>query len=261
MEKQTIILSLTLFSILVSACSGNKNDKDYKKGWTLAWEETFKSGKLSDESWCTMSPSKKNLEKYMNDDPALYVFQDKKLVLRGYSVVKGDHKIFKTGGITTKGKKSFRNGRIEVRTKLNPAPGTSVFIKLLPTDEAKNVSVNLMEHFSKDKFVYHSLSSDYTTDGGMVDNPPSNVLVNADPVDYHTYAVEMYADSVVFFIDNTHTKTYPRINPEVEGQFPFFDRDFFLSIGVAIYSEEQLTEKPIDMFIDRIRYYTREEEQ
>lgn len=259
MKRQTIILSIALLSIVLSACSGNKSESEHKKGWNLEWEEKFSSGKLNGDEWSCMTPSKKILTKYMSDDPSLYVFQDKKLVLRGYSVVRDGKKQFKTGGITTKDKKSFQNGRIEVRAKLNVAPGTSAFIRLLPTDETPNVSLNIMEHFATDKFVYHSLSSHYTTEGGMVDNPPSNVLVNVEPIDFHVYSVELHSDSVVFFIDDTRTKTYPRLKPEVEGQFPFFDRDFYLSIGVSIYSEEQLTEKPIDLFIDWVRYYTRED--
>ena len=67
----------------------------------------------------------------------------------------------------------------------------------------------------------------------MNDPVPSRTGV-IDPDDYNVYAVEMYPDSVRFFINDTHVNTYPRIEgADAASQFPYY-RPMYLMIDMQL---------------------------
>ena len=84
-----------------------------------------------------------------------------------------------------------------------------------------------------------------------------------DPDDYNVYAVEMYPDSVRFFINDTHVNTYPRIEGvDAASQFPYY-RPMYLMIDMQLGGQwvgrvfpEDL---PVEMLVDWVRYYERAE--
>ena len=71
----------------------------------------------------------------------------------------------------------------------------------------------------------------------------------------------MYPDSVVFFINDKHTLTYPRIETDKEGQFPF-DRPYYLLIDMQLggnwVGKVDTLDLPVEMQIDWVRYYQKE---
>ncbi|GHU64212.1 hypothetical protein FACS1894160_4170 [Bacteroidia bacterium] len=79
-----------------------------------------------------------------------------------------------------------------------------------------------------------------------------------DPDGYNVYAVELYADSLSFDINGVHTFTYPRINTDKEGQFPF-DRDFYLmldmQLGGSWVGRIEPNDLPMEMWIDWVHFY------
>jgi beta-glucanase (GH16 family) len=89
----------------------------------------------------------------------------------------------------------------------------------------------------------------------MPDNPPSSALVGVNPIEYHIYGVEKYPDSVVFYVDGTRTKKYPRIPTKIPGQFPFNDLDFDLYIGLRLDKDTDHAGLPVDFYIDWVRFY------
>ena len=89
----------------------------------------------------------------------------------------------------------------------------------------------------------------------MPDNPPSSALVGVNPSQFHTYGVESYPDSIVFFVDNNRTKKYPKILTDIPGQFPFNEVDLDLFIGIRLNKDTEVSELPADLFIDWVRYY------
>lgn len=76
------------------------------------------------------------------------------------------------------------------------------------------------------------------------------------------YAVELLPDSLRFFINDTHTFTYPRIDTEIEGQWPF-DNQFYLLIDMQLggswVGEVNPDELPVEMLVDWVRFYKKEE--
>ena len=78
------------------------------------------------------------------------------------------------------------------------------------------------------------------------------------PEDYNVYAVEMYPDSVVFFINDVKNFTYPRIETDKEGQFPF-DKPYYLLIDMQLggnwVGAIDPKDVPVEMKVDWVRYY------
>lgn len=264
MEKKKVLFAVLAVSLLMLSCSGNK-DKNSDNGdlpnWTLVWEDNFDGSSLDESVWSKIERDDNHRFRFMTDNEELFVFNNENLVLRGLqnTISPNDDVPYLSSGITTQGKKTFGLGRMEVRLKLNPATGTWPAVWMLPKDATwpDGGEIDIMERYGMDDFVYQSVRSKYTHSEGMADNPPSSVLVGVKPNEYHTYGVETYQDSVVFFVDDIRSKVYPRILTEMEGQFPFADQEFYLLIGMQFDGAGKVdtTQLPSEIFVDRVRFY------
>lgn len=257
MKNISIWLAMTAITMGLISCTGQKDNGDEKarKGWTLVWEDDFDAS-VDAASWSKTPRNKLPNYRYMSQYEGLYVSQEGNLVLRALAnAASNDSMPFLTGGINRPAFKAGSINRIEVRARMNTVDGATPYISLLPADNTKNISIDFMEHYGLDEFIYQSVTSEYTTTQGMPDNPPSSALVGVNPVQYHTYVVETYADSLVFFVDDIRTKTYPRILTKIPGQFPFFDHDFDLYMGIRLNKDTDPAGLPADLFIDWVRYY------
>jgi len=133
---------------------------------------------------------------------------------------------------------------------------------MLPADESriKGGEIDIMERLNYDKYVYQTVHSYYTDVLGIKDKPVANsVVVTIDADNYNVYALEKYPDSLVFFVNDVHTKTYPRVETIEGGQFPFSDREFYLLIAMQLdgswAGSIDPTTLPAEMYIDWVRYY------
>ena len=100
-----------------------------------------------------------------NDPNTEYAMRKGKLVLRGIvnHTQRNDTAPYLTGGVYTKGKKAFTNGRIEICAKLNAAGGAWPAIWMLPEGAAwpSGGEIDIMERLNNDSIAYqtvHSLS-------------------------------------------------------------------------------------------------------
>ena len=255
MNKNIILLTMLLGAILSSCFQQYNNDDTYRKGWSLQWEDNFDK-QLDESVWSKISRDKQHMYRYMSDSSVLYMLQDGNLILKGIVNPSGDKKLtFLTGGITREGVKANETKRIEARVRINAKVGASPYISLAPDSGEDNILIDIINQYGNDKFIYHSVSSEYTTTHGMPDNPPSSALVGVNPLQYHIYGVEKYPDSIVFFVDGTRTKKYPRIPTEIPGQFPFNDMDMNLQIGLRLNQDTDSSVLPAEVYIDWVRYY------
>lgn len=128
---------LALFCLLCissgfSSCQRHSSDQ-----WKLVWEDNFdqKTG-FDPQVWSKIPRGKSDWNNYMTDFDSCFDMRDGNMVLRGiinYSQP-NDTAPYLTGGIYTKGKKAFSNGRLEIRAKLNGARGEWPAIWMLPID-------------------------------------------------------------------------------------------------------------------------------
>ena len=152
------------------------------------------------------------------------------------------------------------DGRLEIKAKLNGATGAWPAFWLLPQEGQWPMGgeIDIMARLNYDNIAYQSVHSHYTYDLGCKTTPPQGSTGPIHPEAYNVYAVEMYADSLCFFINDQHPFTYPRIETDQEGQFPFHQPFYLLldmQLGGSWVGAVDPTELPVEMSIDWVRFY------
>ena len=259
MKQKPIPFILALFAIHFCSCSRHMNGN---KG-VLQWEENFnQTGSFDKTKWSKIPRGTSDWNKYMSDFDSLYAMRNGKLILRGIrnTTLSNDTSPYLTGGVYTKDKMSFGFGRIEVRAKLNGAKGAWPAFWMLP-DNAKwpdGGELDIMERLSFDTFAYQTIHSHYTYTLKIKD-PKTSATATINPNDFNTYAVEKYPESVVFYINNKKTFSYPRIKTDKEGQFPFDKHNYYLlldmQLGGSWVGAVEPNDLPVEMEIDWVRFY------
>lgn len=230
--------------------------------WDLVWQENFNQRNgFDEESWSKIPRGKSDWNNYMSDFDSCYAMQKGNLVLRGIvnHTQPNDTAPYLTGGVYTKDKVSFTNGRLEIRAKLPAAQGAWPAIWLLPlnTPWPMGGEIDIMERLNHDTIVYQTVHSYYTYKLG-IKTPQTHATSPILPNEYNTYAVEMYPDSLSFYVNDKHSFTYPRIQTDKEGQYPF-DQPFYLLIDMQLggswVGPVDPKELPVEMHVDWVRFY------
>jgi beta-glucanase (GH16 family) len=257
MKRICVLLSLAGFLLACQACA-DKMEKD----WTLVWEENFDGTTFDASRWSKIPRGASDWDNLMSDYDSCYQVADGQLILRGLCNTgqPGDTAAFLTGGLFTKDKAGFGNGRIEIRAKLGKATGAWPAFWLLPFDNTPwphGGEIDVMERLNGESIAYQTVHSPYTYTLNIKD-PPQGATGVIDAEDYNVYAVELYPDSLRFDINGVHTFTYPRIETDKEGQFPF-NREFYLlldmQLGGSWVGAVDPADLPVEMRIDWVRFY------
>ena len=256
MRRYDLIGLISLFCLL-AACTPSQPE------WRLVWEENFDQINDFDPAvWSKIPRGTADWNNYMSDFDSLYEMRNGNLVLRGIQNLTQpqDTAPFLTGGVYTQGKMGFMDGRLEIKAKLNGATGAWPAFWLLPQEGQWPMGgeIDIMERLSYDNIAYQTVHSHYTYDLGFKTTPPQGSTGPIHPEAYNVYAVEMYADSLCFFINDQHTFTYPRIETDQEGQFPFHQPFYLLldmQLGGSWVGAVDPTELPVEMSIDWVRFY------
>lgn len=263
---------LAMFIAVLSFSCATMQSKSYKdvptvpKGWKLKWVENFNGNKIdwsvwskcercTNADWCnTMSP-----------DSTLYAVKDGHLILRGIKNpdMSKDKSPYLTGGIWTKGKKSFGpNFFIEVKAKLQGAKGAWPAIWMLPFDSKAGWpdggEIDIMERLNFEADAYQTVHSHYTFDLGRTANPLSTKKSPINPNDYNVYGVEVTPDYVQYYINGKPTLKYPKINDGKEGQFPYNEPMFLIidmQLGGNWVGAVDSADLPVEMDVDWVKYY------
>lgn len=259
--KNSLWIYCALFVFCLPACqSGQKTN-----AWKLVWEENFDTPVLDTATWSKIPRWTPEWAKYMSDNEACYELSDGNLILKGLANPdrKADTAAYLTGGVYTKYKRAFHGGRLEVKARLHGATGAWPAIWLKPFEEADypwptGGEIDIMERLNYDSIVYQTVHSTYTHHLNLKKDPPQGSTGKIDPDAYNIYAVEMYPDSVVFFINNKRNFAYPRIETDKEGQFPF-DKPYYLLIDMQLgggwVGSIDPEDVPVQMEVDWVRYY------
>ena len=215
--------------------------------------------------WSRIPRGKPDWQNTQSFDDRCYEMRDGKLVLKGIvnDDLEADTAAYLTGGIWTKYKKSFHRGRIEVCAKLQAAKGAWPAIWMMPFEAEKyrwpmGGEVDIMERLNFDTIAYQTVHSNYTVNLGIKDNPPYYRTAPINPEDFNVYGVDFWPDSLVFHINGQHNFTYPRIETDKEGQFPFDIPQYLLidmQLGGAWVGSVDPTHLPVEMEVDWVRYY------
>lgn len=252
------VLLLWVAGWLLVACQ-------HQPQWQLMWEESF-DGKVLDTTVWSMIPQGHFEKKHtLSHDERCYEMRDGLLILRGIvnEDLQKDSSAYLSGGIWTKGKQSFKRGRVEIRAKMEGVQGAWPAIWMLPDNSDKHHwphggEIDIMERLNHDTFVYQTVHSYYTHTLKEKDNPPNGAIVSIRPNEFNVYGVDFYPDSLVFHVNGVKTFTYPRIETDKEGQFPFDVAQYLLidmQLGGTWVGEVDPMGLPVEMAIDWVRHY------
>ena len=232
MRLNHLIAFLYLAATFVS-CAGKKHIQENK----LVWKDDFNQLNSFDTSkWSKIPRGTADWDRHMSDFDSCYAMRDGKLILRGIknTTLLSDTSKYLTGGVYTKDKMSFGFGRLEINAKLNGATGAWPAFWLLAqnTNWPDGGEIDIMERLNYDSIAYQTVHTDYTLKLKIKDNPLSHITAAINPNTFNTYAIEKYPDSLVFYINNKKTFTYPRIKTDKAEQFPFSDYKHYLLIDM-----------------------------
>lgn len=269
-----LILSALSIMFLFPACSKDSENiyatQEDPNIWSVVWEENFEESDIIDSRYWTKIPrGRPEWQKYMSSHNDCYDVKDGTLILRGIPNnmrATADTAIYLTGGIFSKGKKSFTEGKVSVRAKMNSVQGSWPAIWMLPDDDTKwpfGGEIDIMERPNDEKRIYQTIHSHYSYNLGFIKNPPNGGSIDVDPTVYNTYSVIFEQDKLLFMLNDKVTFVYPRIETDQEGQFPFNDHSYYLLIDMQLggywvgdINSDQL---PSIMTIDWVRYYKKKE--
>lgn len=118
MKKILLLLTpfILSFSLLATSCSG-------KGEWALVWQEDFNGPAIDTTVWSRVLQGLSNWNDMMSLREDLAFIEDGQLVLLGKVGGETDATPYVTGGMASKGKKSFRQARIEIRARFNSVRG------------------------------------------------------------------------------------------------------------------------------------------
>lgn len=234
------------------------------EGFELVWHDDFKT--FDESRWSKISRGPAQWRKYMSSSDSLYDIDEGKLILRAMAndgLDPSDTAEFLTGGVYTKGKFTVDFGKVEVRAKLEAGKSVWPAIWMLPQDGVwpDGGEIDIMERLNHDDFVYQTVHSAYTHTPGNKNNPKSSVTARIRPDTYNVYGVEIYPDSIMFYVNGEKTLTYPRVETgaDPDFQYPFGSPYYILmdmQVGGNWVGPADAVDLPVEMTIDWIRTYS-----
>lgn len=245
----------------------NQYTTEYQEGtkpqYELYWKENFRGKTFNETAWTKIPRGGADWNRHMSDHESLYEVKHGKLILHGRvndGVVPSDTSRYITGGLYTKGKKAIAYGKVEVKARLQGAKGCWPAIWMLPETGKwpKAGEIDIMERLNHDAKAYQTVHSYYTYVLKEDQNPPHGGIGEIDPDGYNVYAVEILPDKLVFSINGKHTFTYPKIETDKEGQYPF-GTPFYLLVDMQIegswVGRADPAEYPTKMEVDWVKMY------
>lgn len=251
-----------ILSLAIAASGWLLPNMAISQNYKLIWQDNFRGWHFNKKSWSKIPRGKSDWNRHMSDFDGCYDVKRGKLILRGINNTQcpNDTSRFLTGGLFTKGKRHIKFGKVEVKAKLQAAQGAWPAIWLLP-ENAKwpnGGEIDIMERLNHDTFAYQTVHSYYTYVLKHTHEPPHGGTGSINPEDYNIYAVEILPDSLVFSINGKHTFTYPRIDTNKKGQYPF-GTPFYLLIDMQIegswVGKADPNQLPVEMYIDWVKMY------
>lgn len=235
----------------------------YAQDRELIWEENFNGNDLDMASWnfetgdgcphlCGWGNNERQVYTKKNHwikDGLLYISAQK------------DGARYTSSKITTKGKKEFRYGKMEVRAKLSLGKGLWPAFWMLGSNIdsvgwPKCGEIDIIEYVGKEpEYIFTSL---HTPDShGQTINTKKD-RVSGIEEGFHTYAIIWSAESIEFLIDGNSFYTF---SPEIKNEESWpFDQPFYLILNLAIggnFGGPEVDDSifPQEFIIDYIKVY------
>ncbi|CAM2874624.1 glycoside hydrolase family 16 protein [Rariglobus hedericola] len=240
--------------------------------WTLAWSDEFdRPGAPDATHW-------QREEGYRRNKEAQYYTRDRAENARiedGHLIIEArrdnwNGKPITSASLTTKGKKAFLYGRIEVRAKIPTGLGTWPAVWTLGDniDQAGWPAcgeIDILENVGFSPRAIHANVHCKAYNHMTKTGKGRSIEVDAPWSDFHVYAVEWYEDRLEFFFDDTRYFIF-RKESDDPAKWPFAKSQYLilnLAIGGTWGGARGVDESllPHRFEIDYVRYYQRTEAQ
>ena len=262
MKRRRFFACILAIAWIAAGCSpklGSCTDVGRSRsGWKVVWIENFDGPAIDTTVWTRVGTGKSDWNDMMSLREDLAYIENGELVLLGKvnDGTSADTTAFVTAGLNSRGKKSFRMAKVEIRAKFNsvngfwPALWLMPDARVLPPDYAE---IDMMEHLNADSL--------YTLHIDRKDRHSAKAKV--DPDGWNIYGVEMYPDSLCLFTNGVKSFTYPRVEGK-EYQFPWTEYPFFLILsnqlgGKWVGPVNRPEQLPSELRVDWIKVYQRKE--
>jgi beta-glucanase (GH16 family) len=261
------VITCVFAGVTAIKCSEtNLPNQPEQLGWELVWQDDFAGKELDDSKWTLCKRGSPNWKDTMSDDPRLLKIKDGALHLRGIVNDKQDEDPapYLTAGVTSRGKYSFKHGKVQIRARFKSAQGAWPALWMLGADKPYPDcgEVDLMEHLNFDHIIYQTVHSDYTLNIAKTNTPKKGTTAGIERDDWNTYGCEWDADKIVFTVNGEPTHTYPRVPELGEKQWPF-NIPFYFILSMQIGGDwvngsgpTNPIHYPAGMEVDWVRVYS-----
>jgi beta-glucanase (GH16 family) len=271
-----------LFSFFILFCG----EESSPRGWELVWSDEFDYTGLPDKSKWTYEQGfvrNRELQYYTRGRKENARVEKGMLVLRAkkerfpnarYQAGSGDWRKkrefaeFTSASVTTRGKASWKYGRIEVRAKLPTGRGLWPAIWMLGTDIGKVGwpacgEIDIMENVGFAPDIIHGNIHTEKYNHVKKTAKGSKVTVPKPYETFHVYAIEWDEKGIDFFVDEKKYFTFKNEGTGVD-VWPFGREQYLIlniAIGGAWGGQKGIDESvfPQKFVIDYVRVYQRKE--
>lgn len=263
-KKSIFIIWLLMLSFVsISAVAQDYKKQRPQKEWRLVWKDEFKGKKLDPKSWKRCEAGGADWMRHMSPLDSLCKVKNGVLELWGVVTPEGlnESRPYITGGVCSEGLRSAKNGRFEIRARFDCAQGFWPAIWLMPdvkTPWPTGGEIDIMEHLNFEDIAYQTVHSSHT----YYQREPKSKNSQTTPIDkssFNIYSVEVSDSEITFYINNTKTFTYSKMEPNAEGQFPFANHPFYIilsaQLGGSWVGKINPDDLPVKMEIDYVKFY------
>ncbi len=229
----------------------------------LVWEENFNSKKLNQTNWnFELGNGCPNLCGWGNNEKQIYTktnhtFKKGKLIIEA----KKEGAIYTSTKITTKGKKEFQYGKIEVKAKLPVGNGLWPAFWMLGStigEEGwpKCGEIDILEYVGREPDMIFTTLHTQDSHGNSINTKKTKIENIEDG--FHIYGIDWTKEKIEFFVDGNSVYTF---NPEEKNKDTWpFDKKFYLILNLAIggnFGGSIIDDSnlPQNFYIDYIRVY------
>ena len=216
-----------------------------EKSWKLIFYDDFNSiGKerFDTTKWIVPDREPYKWSRWISDSKSVVLRRNGKLICRAIpNTAFADSAKMLTGAICTKGKFSFKYGKLEVKMKTNFLPGNFPAVWLLPENHGNPYrygEIDVVEFFGTDQKSHQTVHSHSSFILGKTEQQNS-FAQKVTPNQWHIFGMEWTPAYITMYVDGKITGTFLKSNDseEVEeGQWTF-DRPYYIILNQSVGDE------------------------
>ena len=251
------LINTILFFILISSATLFGQERK------VVWEENFNGDDLEMQSWnFETGDGCPELCGWGNNEKQIYTTENHR-IKNGflYITAQKTKDKYTSTKITTKGKKEFQYGKVEIRAKLPLGKGLWPAFWMLGANIdtvgwPECGEIDILEYVGKEpEYIFTSL---HTPDSHGITINTKKDIVKGIEQGFHTYAIDWSPERIKFLVDG---KSFYTFSPDIKNEDVWpFDQPFYIILNLAIggnFGGPEVDDSifPQEFIIDYIKVY------